>query len=266
MITVLEKSRKIRLPKYDYFLDKFDKLDFYFQNLTPKFEGNWTIILNDPKLDVIDSLLAKAIPDFIDCVIYVSNAKLNTIVLSYPSLTPKEVRVKDTLNDLIKDLHNTIDKAAVWAVYDVIGNNAEELEKAFTKLDSECTTGKITLRQIQKTYNYTKRYYASQVMLEFLTKSRYRWQHFDKLLHELGDNYAYYALKKQIVQILKDKNSYLQNKDVKGRIVREVDAPFICYVYTLFMNNTNPKNLYSIMYQIDNRNIDNLREIFNVNL
>lgn len=248
-------NNKTKLPKVDYVLDKPEKLSDLVVNLTPKFEGQWEIILLDPKITQVNEIIeTNVIPDWITLYIYVNNAKMEKILLEHPTFAPQQVSVKETFKLMIAELHNSIETKAMYDLYDAVGANVQALQEALNKLDAECEGGVITVKQVHSSYTYTKHVYASEVLEAFLTKDKQRWYKFDRLTHELGDTIAYYALRKQVTMLLRDKNKYLHNVDVKSTLVTRVDAPYICYVYTLFANSSSPSDLRGLMYCIENRN------------
>ena len=262
MIKLEYLKKGVKLPKVDYVLDKPEKLSDLISNLTPKFQGTWEIILLDPKITQVNEILElDDVPKWIDGYIYVNNAKMEQILLDFPKYQPKEVSVRDAYKSMIADLKHGIDVKAADYLFEAVGRRVEDLQDALIKLDNECEQQNITLKQVQGSFQHTKRVYASEVLEAFMTHDRYRWYKFDKLTHDLGDKITYYALKKQIRLLLQNKNKYLHNEDVKSRIVEKVDAPFICYVYVLFANSNNYLDLRGILCAIENRSAENLAAI-----
>ncbi|MCM1219029.1 MAG: hypothetical protein NC548_31490 [Lachnospiraceae bacterium] len=267
MIDVKLLQRKNKLPEADYILDKSEKLLSLFEVLTPKLKGQWEILLIDPRIVEAKKLLdSDIVPDFVNCHLLLSQAKLDVILMDYPKLAPKEVSVKDAYKEMISGLKHMIDKNAMWLLYNTIGPNVSLLQESLDKLDAECDGVSITTKQIQSTFAVTKRVYAADVLLAFLHKDRYRWFKLNTLVKELGEEYTYYALYKQARIALHDKNKYLHNEDIKNKIATTVDAPFICYCYILFVNSNNWRNLYGILYDLDNRGSESIERSMYVNL
>lgn len=267
MVKLVKYQAGQSIPDVDYVLEKTDKLFDIINILTPKFQGRWEFVLIDPTIKVVKTILEdQMLPDWIDIYIYTSQKKIDELVLEYPNLMPKKVSRKEMFDELIAELHCIIDKRAYQAIFQALGDNPEECRKVLTKLDAEATNGRITLKQVQHTINYTKRIYASDVLVAFLIQDRRRWDHYYKLLDTLGPTVMYYALKKQVKKLLLSKEDYLQNKDVKLYVVKRVDAPCICYAYCIFANTNNPNQLYNAMYAIDNRCADQLELIQQYNI
>lgn len=267
MIKLAALNKQSKLPEADYVLDKSEKLLSLLEVLTPKFKGNWDILLIDPKIKEAKDLIdVDTVPDYVECTLYLPQAKLDIIVMDYPKLAPKQKSNKDVFKEMISGLSHMIDKNAMWLVYNTVGSNLTALQEALDKLDKECEGTSITSKQVQSTFAVTKRVYSSDVIRAFLLKDRYRWLKLSTLVSDLGTEYAYYALYKQVRELLTQKNDYLHNEDTKNSLVQLVDAPFICYAYTLFANSSSWRNLYGVMYSIDNRNKETLERSQYVNL
>lgn len=259
MIQLKHYDRKVGVKDADYTIDTDSKFLTLVSILTPKFVGKWEIVLIEPKQKFIKDLLdGDSVPDWITVSVYLSTKKLDAIVLEFPKLQPKKSTLKDDFNDMIAGMKHLITESAKSAILKSVGSNREELAEAVHKLDSECNESTVTLKQVQSTLNYQNITYASDVMKAFLTYDANRWNLYTKLVHSLGQEIAYYALYKQAKLLLQDKHKYLLNQEVKNYVVNKVDAPFICYVYVLFSNSSNYKQLPVIMELIDKRCKDSL--------
>ena len=254
MIEVLQYNKKVKIPDVDYSLDKPEDLEHLLYVLTPKLSGKWKIALIDFKIKDVKELLSRDLfPEYIHCLVLLPAAKLDQVLLEFPKFQQKQKSNKDIFKDLVAGLEHLLEEKAMWALYNSMSGNINKLEEALTKLDKECTEQTITLKQVRKVYDLKQVVYASEVLEAFLTGNRFRWSKFHTLVSELGEEYAYYAIYKQVRKALTDKSDYLVNKDTKNSIVNKVDAPFICYAYYLFATNTTWKNLYAIMLRLDDR-------------
>jgi DNA polymerase III delta subunit len=263
MIELRLYNKKTKLKDADYVLDE-PKVFYELLNLiTPKDKGKWLFYLLDWKIVNVRELIDNDnLPDYVDIVFYLPQVKLDTVVTAYPKYAPRERSNKDIYKEMITGLKHLIDKNAMWTLYNSFSGNLNQLQDALTQLDNECEGTTITVKQLQSTFALTKRVYASDVLLAFLTKDRYRWYKLNQLTKELGDEIAYYAIYKQVRKLLNDKAKYLVNEDTKNRNVERIDAPLICYTYTLFANSSSYHNLFAIMYSLDNR----CKSIMNINM
>lgn len=257
MIELRKYNRKVKMPDADYVLDKFEEFEPILVNLTPKFTGRWLIILLDVKITEAKSILEnEMLPEFLDILILLPQAKLDKVLLEFPKFQQKQLSNKDMFKELVAGLNHPMDTNAMWSLYETLNGNIPRLTEALQKLDKECESTTITLKQVKTSFGIQNVVYASQVIEAFLTRSKHRWYLFNKLLHELGEEYAYYALYKHVRRLLTDKAKYLVNEDVKNFSIAKIDAPFICYAYMLFSNSSSPCNVHSIMWCLDNRSSD----------
>ena len=252
MLRYYEYNKNVRLPDADYTLESIDILDDLLRVMTPKFDGQWTIVFVNIRIKEAKKLAAdKVIPEFVDCYVYLQKQKLDTFLLEYPMYAVKELTVKDMYLDLVSHMKHPFDKYALWYVYNAVGHRIEELKKALDTLDEECTSDIIRIADVQKHFNFTKRVYTNQVLADFLQKSRWRWQHYEKWVNELGLSYAYNSMYKQITLLLKDKNAYLHNEQTKNYLAEKVDGESIAELYALFVNSKSYFQLGSILYTFE---------------
>lgn len=266
MITLRQYSSKDTIPDCDYLLDKTDKFRDIVSILTPKFLGNWVIILLEPKIKFVSEILEDVtLPSWIDILVLLGKSKLNTIVMNYPAYAPKKRTSKEIIDDAVTNMNNLIDEQAKRILKEVYGLNEKELVNTLRQLDNECTSGTITAKQVKGLINFEKKVYASEVINAFLLHDRRRWSMYETLVHDLGLNYAYNALYSYVRKLIHEKSDFLLNRDFKNRILEKVDAPYICYVYQLFANSNNYNQLLAIMLSIDNRCYQSMERIKNVN-
>lgn len=264
MLKFLQYNKSMRVKDSDYYLYSLEDLTSLLPYLVPKFEGKWILSVIEPKIveakEIIDEEL---IPEEVECYVYLTKKKLSNILLDYPQFTEKEVTVKDAYLEMVRNMKHPFDKKALWYVYNAVGRNLQELESALTELDNNCTGDTITITEVQKQFNYTKRIYTNQVLREFLMHSRGRWNHFYTWLNDLGTQYAYNSIRKQIGILLKEKNAYLHNENIKSFDITKVDGVSICAVYSLFANSTSHYQLEAIMRQIDHLSEKSYKEYIN---
>lgn len=266
MMQLVLRKPKTKLPEADYVLDNSEDILVLVKVLTPKFDGNWNILLIDPKITLVKKIVDEnIIPDYINCSAYINNAKMEKLIMDYPKLTPKQKSVKESYKELVGNLKHLMDTKAMYELYNAIGPNLGELQEALTKLDTECQGDMITVKQVRAAFNCVRRVYASEVMLAFFSRDKYRWYKLEKLVKDLGDAYAYNSLYKFTSNLLKEKNKYLHNEDTKLRAVENVDGMLCCYAYALFANSHSYHNLYGIMLALDNRSSKYLELIQSVN-
>lgn len=256
MIQLYELTRKTRIHKGDYTFDGEGDMLKLLPSLTPKFDGQWEIALVDPSVAYAHTLSSDAaLPDYVDCHVYLNPAKLEQVLLKHPNLMPKKQKPWEQYMALIAELNHAIDANATKYLWKALNGDTDKLKDALTKLDSECEDICITVQQVRNDYTVAvKPVYASEVVELFFIKDRGRWSTFQKFVTMFGERYAYYTIRKQVFKWLSDKTAYLQNKETTIRSIADVDAVFIDYVYMLFYFSSDFRELSTLMYEWDNRN------------
>lgn len=267
MLYLKEMKKGTKFPDFDYLIEKEEKLDGVINVLTPKFIGQWVIILVEPRISFTKDLIDKALtPDWIDMHIYLNKKSLDSVVLEHPDMFPKRSNWKDEFSRCVAQVTNLLSVDASKVLYNAFRNNAVELETTLKQLDEECIGGRITLKQVKQTVNYTKIIYASTVIDAFLLKQKNRWSLYYQLVHNIGLQISYFAMYKYVKALMLDKNSYLHNEDYRNRIVSRVDAPLISYVFILFVNSNNYQQLPGLLHAIDARSSEQLERIADVSI
>lgn len=254
MIEFVQSSRGSQLPSADYVLDKTDKFLDIVQELTPKFEGRWSFVLLNPKLVFVKDIVTNnRVPDWVDVQIRVGSKKLEELCIEFPDKTPKQKTRKEEFDDLVATLNHPLDVAAVRRAYDAYKVDADSTVEALRRIDQELTTDTIGVKDLRDNIIVNDVLYASDVLCAFMTKDRYAWDKYYKLLTNVGRDVAYFAMRKYITRLLMAKHNYLQNKKSDLYVVSKIDAPMIAYTYLLFMRSNSPSQLYCILYWILNR-------------
>lgn len=255
MINFIELTRKTRFVSSDYTFEKADNMLELLPSLTPKFDGNWVITLVDPNMKIVFDLVDNDIlPSFVDCYVYMNQSKLERIFLKYPKLIAKKQKPWDTYMLMLADLNHAIEHSASKYLYKALNGDIDRLKEALEKLDANCEGEMITLQEVRVDYvKVRKAVYASEVVRAFFLKERNRWSLYESLVKDLGQSFAYYSIRKQVFGWLKDKGDYLSNKETDNRSIEYVDAPFISYVYTLFVNSNSAQELPALMYEWEHR-------------
>lgn len=262
-----EYNAKVTLPDADLCLEEVSALYKLMVNFTPKIEGRWNILIVNPTIKECKELLDnKQIPEWMDIIIYLQAKKLEQVCLEFPEYQPKNVPFKEQAKELLTSVNHLIDKKAFSILVEAFRGNLTDLQKMLIELDENCTGPRISIKDVQAKVNYVRPTYASDVINSFLLQEKQRWVLLNKLVQALGDSYAYNALYKYVKTLLHEKNKYLNNQDVDLRVVNRIDAPSICYAYTIFSTSTNHQQLYGIFQAIDNRCQEYLERMTDVNL
>lgn len=282
MVNLIAYKRKLPATRFDYVITKEEEFEKLLPLLTPqlslasalktpdtkqktgsrslsKFESEapedaWLIALVDPSIKYSKKLMLDTnFPEYINLSIFLPKNKLDIVVQAKPKQETEVMSNYDTYLAIIGEIPKYIGPKAARLLYNTAGPDLDDLREALDFLVLHTESDEITTSDVRKNYIGERRIYARDVLLAFISSERNRWSLFDKFETELGQEYAYRALYKASKNMLKLKSEYLQNKEVKQKYVSSVDAPSICYVYTIFALSNTPKQLPAIMRQLDNR-------------
>lgn len=255
MVTVNVVVPKMSFPDYDYFFEKEAEFEKILTNLTPKFSGNWDIVLYEPSIAYVKELMkVDTTPSFVNCMVFVGSKKYDTLALTFPNLEETRKSTWDHYQDMLLRLKHTISRKSSIILYRAVGADLENLQQALNKLDLLCEGNEITESLIRKHFIVQSHVYANQVLEAFAKRQRNRWTLFAQFHKELGTRSAFYAMRNYTKQLLKAKDDYLHNEEVKLQEVKRIDAVSIDFAYILFNTTDNYKLLPALMYELENRN------------
>ena len=252
MIELRQHRKDMDFTPYDYVFEDVKKFEDVLPFLLPKLDGEWHILLVEPKPSYIRTYLdTSVIPSYIHLLITVEPNQLEQLYLERPNLVEKERTNWDVYMDLIKEFPVPMDDKAMRELYYRAGPKEESLRAALNELMDYPI---ITMREINKHFAPVTRVYANQVVRAFLLGSyKKAWAMLSMLERELGSTIAFYAMRKNIRRVFAEKCKYLQNESIKDSIVEKVDGYTIILLYWLFETAVRPEPLYPILHMFERR-------------
>lgn len=252
MVELRQHRKDMDFSSFDYVFEDVSKFEKVLPYLRPKLEGEWKLLLVEPKMEHIRTYLdTSVIPSYISLLITVDPNQLTQLYLERPGLVEKERTPWDIYMDLIKQFPVPMEDRAMRELYFRVGPKDTDLAAALTELEQY---DYITIREINKHFAPVQRVYANQVVRAFLLYGGKRaWNMLSVLEKEIGSTVAFYAMRKSIRRILHDKELYLRNEDFKERVVERVDGYTIILLYWLFETATSPNQLYPILQMFERR-------------
>lgn len=254
MIQIRKHSRDIDFNIYDYVIEDSDKFLSLLPFLTPKVEGDWHVIIIEPKLAFIRMCLdTEIIPEYLDLVITVEQSLLDQLYLERPNLVEKEKSNWDRYLDMLASFSSILANKTMYEIYRRCGPREDNLRAA---LDTLSQYPVITMREINKHFAPVTRVYAKQVVQAFLRKHySSAWKMLGILEADIGSTVAFYAMRKSIRSVFQAKCKYLRNEETTEYIVESVDVYTIILLYWLFESATSPEQLYPILLMFERRQI-----------
>jgi hypothetical protein len=254
MVKLTELTKDFKAKNADYVLDKEDKLLALLPYLLPKLKGDWYVVMVDPRMSLIRNLLdSNLVPEYVKLEMVIDPGFLDQLTAERPSLKVTHNSVREIYDTYIATFPKTIDPRAKDEIYYRIGPNLSSLREALDILSEKVVEDNVTIKDVRLYIPDHRRVYASTVMKSFLLKEEKRWDLLNTYEKDLGTDFAFYALRKYSRKLLKEKNDYLKNKEVKDRLVERVDSFTIMHAVYAFELATSPIQLYIVMNIIDKR-------------
>lgn len=198
------------------------------------------------------------LPECVNLKVYADTNDINQFTLERPDVKTESVSNFTLYQELFKDISITFDPKAVYEIYHRAGPDIDSLKTALSDVMEVCDGTHVTMNDVNKVLLPNKRVYANEVVRAFIGPKNipYRWSLLNHIRDDLGDEYAYYALRKYVQNLLVNKNKYLINEDVAQnfeRDVKDIDALTIDYAYSQFMVFDSPKLLSAIFFNLERR-------------
>lgn len=249
---MIDFSTELSFEKFDYKLDKPDRFTDLLPYLFKKIDGDWNIELVGMEIGYIRELLDyMKIPKYVHILVVVSDDVISNLQAERPDLIAKKKTMKEYYNDLIANLPVFIESRASSILYSRIEKDRILIKQTLDRLVSMCEEkGVITVSDVKSVTLNNKVYYSNQVIKAFAELDKNRWKIYSQFESSLGRRYAFYALRKYIKKLLKDKTAYLNNESYKDRNVTSVDTYTLIFLYDRF-TRYKPDQLVCIFSELD---------------
>lgn len=255
MIKFLIYSRDTRILDTDYLFEDPAKFMALVPYLRPKIEGDWKIAIIEPPIKFVRQIAdTEFVPEYVTLELYLEKNVAQQIMLEKPKLIVKQKTAYEKYMDLIADTKVLIDPKAAKELYRRVGTNKDKIPDYLLELSEKAENGQVTVNMVRTHVVDERKVYASEVLLAFLARDRWRWKKYNDLVEELGTRYAFYAIRKYAGKLLVDKNKYLRNEDTEIRGIDKIDAFRINQAFVLF-NTTKYTELDMCMRLLENREI-----------
>ena len=242
----------------DYLLEDSEEFFKLLPYLYPKIEGEWEVSIIDPTIKELRKIYAVDVPNDLRVSIYADSKDIAQFMLERPEITTEKVSSWSLYQELFRSIDKVFEPKAVNEIYSRAGPDIDNLKQALTDVLAVSEGNTVTMKDVDKVLLANKRTYANEVIRAFIGphKVKWRWQLLDRLREELGDSYAFYAMRKYVRALLLNKDKYLRNEEVAARFerdVKEIDALTIDYTYALFVKYDKPLFIPAIFYNLERR-------------
>lgn len=226
--------------------------------LYPKIQGEWEIAVIDPTIKELRKIYETTIPDSLKVNIYADQTDISQFALERPEIQTQKVSNWTLYQELFKSIDVMFEPKAVHEIYQRAGPAQDNLKQALTDVIEVSNKRVVTMDDVNKVLLPNKHVYANEVIRAFIGHKTvpWRWSLLDKLREELGDDYAFYAMRKYVRALLTNKDKYLRNEEVAKnfeRDVKEIDALTIDYTYAQFTLLDKPCLIPAIFFNLERR-------------
>lgn len=259
MVTIRQHNKSIDFSVYDYVFEDAEKFLSILPFMTPKIEGDWSIIVIEPKLPFVRTCLdTEIIPAYLELVITIESGQLEQLYLERPNLVEKEKSNWEIYMDMVAHFESVLDNRSMYEIYRRCGPKEDNLRTALNTLSIYPV---ITLTEVNKHFAPVTRVYANQVVRSFLLgRFRQAWRQLSILEEEIGPTVAFYSMRKNIRHLLREKSKYLRNEDTGERLIENIDVYSLIYLYQLFETAASPLQLYPILLMFERRSTNAYRK------
>lgn len=252
MWRLLKRTRSTVIPKSDFLFDKVKDLEKLAPYLMPKLEGKWKIICVGLTLKELIYIQEKVIiPEDVEILFYVSQDIIARFTDRFPKVLGKDKTNKELYQELIKNLPKLISDSAAYSLYNKFQGNLKRIEESIVELiDASADSPMIEPKHVDAVSLVNNNVYAKDVLYTYLLHSditipkkghiysRYRWKNpedmYTKLIDSIGTRFAFYAIRKQLSNLVDNKIAYMNNKEC-DIITSNVDVMWLSELYSSFL-------------------------------
>lgn len=241
--------------RFDYVIDKVEKLEKLIPHMYRKISGDWKIELVDPDISYIRQLLDfNIVPEYVELLLVVKKECINTLSTERPQLNLQEKSIKVYYEEMLASLPVLIESSAVRMIWKYTSHTRKDLQAVLEKLtEQNLEKGKITYKDVKSVVAVHRTYYASQVLNSFVKLEPKRWYKLHTFILELGEEKAFYTMRKYVRKLVTEKVQYLGNKEYTDRNVTVVDGYTLAFINAEFYVATAYTQLCPIMMKFERR-------------
>lgn len=237
---------------FDYRIDKPDRFYELLPYLYPKLSGDWKIELVELDINVVRDLLDHVtLPEYLDITVVLAQDVLARLQMEYPNVSAVKKTIWEYYNDLIAKLPILIDSKAASMLYNRLPRDRIVMKQTLDHLAKTCEAkGVISTSDVKAVTLNNVTVYSNQVLRAFVLCDKNRWRLYGQFELALGEDHAYYAMRKYVKKLLKEKTQYLNNEPYKDKNVEVVDTYSLIFFIGKF-STYQPGQLVCIFSEYD---------------
>ena len=252
MLSIVEKERekKANLVNVDFWFKSKELFDNFLPNLTTKISGPYKVVVYvDAEDDLRDMIKREeqfqAINLYIVAsrnLLHVVSTRLNRVKILEDKLT------LETFKKLLIFYSIHLADGCLKTLWREIGSDPILANQTLESLSLAYPNTLITKEIISREFNMDNTIYPRQVLLAFLSNSRWRWNNLRKCESYFGVDMTYYSMRKGIRYLQKALETYYETGDapeyIRGLSYQNVLIMRKCLEY----QNNNVHDVYLILY------------------
>lgn len=267
---IIKYTKETTLPKADYIFEKISDFKKIAPYIKEKIEGEWLIILLKFNYKQIEEVISMDIPECANLHFYVTEDIKDKLSLKYPDAVEKDRSKFDIYLDYIDSINLSTDDKVIRELYTRNRGNLEEIKICVNRLkELEKEHGFIDMSILDKVIEKDEVVYAKDVIYTYLlsnntdvpkrgsilSRYRYRNKHTmrDKLLDNISEEVAFYAIRKVLKSLYDEKINYLNAKECKElEVCKVLDYYTIAHAWLTF-KMSKPSQFEICLLEIERR-------------
>jgi len=265
----ISRDTNVGAKHYDYVFEELQEFIKSAPLRMPPFKGMWSVALFDITIEEFDAYYKLKEEDFIKVDVYVNKEILLKRNQSVIDESPWDKYMK-----MLENYPHIINKDASRYLYFGCEGNVDSIRDILLDLKDK-DIDVITVDILKSYILYQRKVYASNIILAIYTKSNKYITKEDTLLfhhtrkdpvyligelvNSIGDEYAFYALRKQIYKLFDFKRDYINGTINTSKIsktyyqlIKKIDYTELLFAYYLFKTYTGDC-IYIVLLLLERR-------------
>ena len=245
-----KKTRNSNLPEFSYIFKDFNEFYELANVIEVPLIGTCYILIKTDDYEEVLNFIKRA-EDFRYLVVYieVSESLLKYIALREPCASYlSDVDNFEVFKELITKHEILFDAKCLRPLYYAIPHNYEDMDIALQEIKSAYPDARtITLEHISRLFPIDTYVYPRQVLISYLRMDRWRKARLNKCLETFGNDLCYYAMRKTLRNLLKEKISYLKTGDASKWVKMLPTENIVKMMLALDYNHGKFRDVYTIL-------------------
>lgn len=256
MYTLVVKRGKSRDTGFDYTFKDFKTFYTVADQVTYPLKGRYKIKVDTENVKEINEFIKnEAQYSTLDTYLYVPEATAEYITQFNTKVNiMQSQRMIDVFMEMVSERNMLFEKGAVYALYNSIPHNTEDMEAALNLIMEAANGQIISERLLSKYFVLNNTVYPKSVLTAFIYMDRYRWSKLNKSVEQLGKEIVLGSMVKNIKSILKEKYEYFST-GVASPYIKSLNTANVLLLYRVLVTERHGLNDISILLGLYERGL-----------